>query len=227
MLKTGNLVIFGNGKIADVLAEYFERDSGYEVVGFTCEADFVGNGEFRGRPVVPFDEVERHFPPAEHDLHVAVGYHQLNRLRERLFAATKGKGYRLASFVSSRSWPREGLVCGENCFVADGVSVEPGAALGNDVALWSNVVIGHHSKIGDHAWLAAGTVVGGSCEIGTRSFLALNVTVGNEVIVGEDSLLGARTLVTKSLAPKTVVIERDSEPFRLDSEHFLKISRLR
>lgn len=227
MQKTRRLVIFGNGKIADVLADYFERDSGYEVVGYTCEADFVGSGEFRGRPVVPFDEVEQRFPPAGHDLHVAVGYHQLNRLRERLFAEAKDKGYRLASFVSSRSWPGEGLICGENCFVADGVSVEPGAILGDDVALWSNVVIGHHSTIGDHAWLAAGTVIGGSCKIGARSFLALNVTVGNEVAVGEDSLLGARTLVTKSLAPKTVVIERDSEPFRLDSERFLKISRLR
>lgn len=227
MLKTKSLVIFGNGKIADVLADYFERDSGYKVVGFTCEADFVGGGKFRGLPVVPFDEVEQRFPPAEYDLHVAVGYHQLNRLRERLFAAAKGKGYRLASFVSSRSWPGDGLACGENCFVADGVSVEPGATLGDDVALWSNVVIGHHSKVGDHAWLAAGTVIGGGCEIGERSFLALNVTVGNEVVIGEDSLLGARTLVTKSLAPKTVVIERDSEPFRLDSERFLQISRLR
>ena len=225
--KRRGLVIFGAGKIAAVLADYFRRDSDYELAGFTCEASFVAASEHDGLPWVPFDEVARRFAPDTHELHVAVGYHQLNRVRERIFDEAKTMGYRLASFVSSRSWPGKDLVCGENCFVADGVSVEPGAVIGNNVALWSNVVVGHHAHIHDHCWLAAGTVVGGSAVIEERCFAALNVTVGHEVTVGADSFLGARALVTKSQPPRSVLIERDTERFRLDSEQFMRISKLR
>jgi sugar O-acyltransferase (sialic acid O-acetyltransferase NeuD family) len=230
------LVLFGNGKIADVLGDYFQRDSDYEIAAYTCEAPHVTAEEHRGRPLVPFDQVERRFPPDSHDLHIAVGYHQLNRLRERLLAEARAKGYRLPSFVSSRSWPgpasgsgsgaNRGVVCGDNCFIADGVSVEPGARIGHNVALWSNVVVGHHAEIGDHCWVAGGTAIGGASRIGERCFVALNVTVGNEVEVGADSLLGARTLVTKSLPPGSVVIDRDSEVIRLTSQQFLRISKL-
>lgn len=221
------LVVFGAGKIADVLSDYFRRDSDYEIVAYTCEADYIGAGAHGGLPLIPFDRVDRQFSPQTHELHIAIGYHQLNRHRQRLFDEAKNKGYRLASFVSSRSWPGKDAAVGENCFVADGVSIEPGAQIGDNVSLWSNVVVGHHARIHNHCWLAAGTVIGGSAVVEQRCFLALNVTVGNEVVVGADSFLGARTLLTKCIAAKSVVIERDTELFRLDSEQFLRISKLR
>jgi len=221
------LVLFGNGKIADVLADYFIRDSAYEIVAYTCESKHISGVEHRGLPLIPFDRIAQLFNPNQHDMHIAVGYHQLNRLRDRLFCEAKSKGYRLASFVSSRSWPGKDAAVGENCFVADGVSIEPDAKIGNNVSLWSNVVVGHHAEIRDHCWLAAGTVIGGSAIVEDRCFLALNVTVGNEVTIGADSFLGARALLTKSIASKSVVIERDTELFRLDSDKFLRISKLR
>lgn len=226
-MKQRKLIIYGNGKIAEVLADYFRRDSDYEIVAFTCEARFISKSKHDGLPHIPFDEVVNCFPPDCHEMHIAVGYHQLNRLRERLFLEARGMGYQLASYISSRSWPGKLLTCGENCFVADGVSVEPGANIGDNVALWSNVVIGHHATIHDHCWLAAGTVVGGGAMIEERCFSALNVTIGNEVIVGADSFLGARSLVTKCLPARSVLIERDTERFRLDSEQFLHMSKLR
>ena len=221
------LVVFGTGKISDVLADYFQRDSNYEVVAYTTEAAHVTGKEHHGHPWVPFDEVERQFPPATHAMHIAVGYHQLNRVRERLLKEARAKGYQLPSFVSSRSWPGPGLACGDNCFVADGVSVEPGARVGENVALWSNVLVGHHSEIAEHAWLAGGTAIGGSTKIGARCFLGMNVTVGHEVTVGADCLLGARSLVTKSLPAGSVVIDRDTEVIRLNSEQFLRISKMK
>lgn len=223
------LVIFGAGKIADVMSDYFSRDSDFQVVAHTCEPSFASDTHHRGLPLIPYDDLSRRFPPESCWLHVAVGYHQLNRVRERIFLDAKARGYRLASYVSSRSWPGKDAEAGlgENCFVADGVSLEAGAKIGSNVALWSNVVVGHHSEIRDHCWIAAGTAIGGSTIIGERCFLALNATVGNEVEIGADSLLGARTLVTRSLANKSVVVERDTEIFRLDSDRFLRISKLR
>lgn len=221
------LLVFGAGKIADVLSDYFNRDSDYEISAYTCEGVFGTDAQYRGLPLVSFEDATRLFPPDRYFLHIAVGYHQLNRLRERLFVEARGKGYALASYVSSRCWPGQNAVVGENCFVADGVSLEAGARIGDNVALWSNVVVGHHAEIRDHCWVAAGTVIGGGSVVGERCFLALNATVGNEVVIGSDSILGARTLLTRSVASKSVLVERDTELFRLDSDQFLRISKLR
>ncbi len=221
------LLLFGAGKIADVMSDYFLRDSDYEIVAYTCEAGFAHGDSYRSLPLLPFDEATRLFPPAQHELHIAVGYHELNRVRQRLFHAARSRGYRLASYISSHSWPGRDAAVGENCFVADGVSLEAGARIGDNVALWSNVVVGHHAQVGDHCWIAAGTAIGGGTIIGDRCFVALNATIGNEVVVGADSILGARTLLTKSVGDNSVLVERDTELFRLDSERFLRMSRLR
>lgn len=226
-MRKKKLILFGNGKIAEVALDYFRRDSDHEVVAFTCESRFIAADSFNGLPLIPFDRIAAEFSPANFAMHVAIGYHQINRLRERIFNESRAFGYDLASFVSSRSWPGTGVACGENCFIADGVSVEPGARIGRNVALWSNVVVGHHATVGDHCWLAAGCALGGGAILEPRCFLALNVTVGNDVTIGADSLLGARSLVTKCQPPKSVLIERDTERFRLDSDQFLRISKLR
>jgi sugar O-acyltransferase (sialic acid O-acetyltransferase NeuD family) len=180
-----------------------------------------------GLPLVPFDQIERAFPPEECAMLVAVGYHELNQLRARKCAEAKAKGYRLSSYVSPRSWPGRNIAIGENCMVLDGVTVQPGVTVGNDVWLWSGVVLGHHSAIADHAWLAAGTTVGGGARIGSSCFVGLNATIGNEVDVGSDCIIGAASLVTKSQPAGSVILTKEAERIRLDSQRFLRISRLK
>ncbi len=51
--------------------------------------------------------------------------------------------------------------------------------------------------------------------------------VGNEVTIGAESFLGAGVLVTKCCEAKSVFVTRDTEKFRLDSDRFLKISKMR
>jgi len=220
-------VIFGVGKVADVLYRYVTFDRSYNIVGFTCDAEHIpADGRFHGLPAVPFDVVTANFPPQSCAMMIAVGYHRLNSLRASKFAEAKAKGYRLASYVSSRAFTGDWLKMGENCIILDNVGIEPGARLGDNVALWSNVTIGHHAVIGDHCWLAAHGIIGGNAAIGSRCFLGLNVTVGHQTTIGADSFLGAGVVVTKSAADSSVFVGRDTELFRLDSKKFLQISKM-
>lgn len=221
------VVLFGNGKIAEVVHEYLARDSEHEVVAFTCDQAFIGGPHYRGLPLLPFETIEKHYPPGDYRMFIAVGYHELNRLRARIYESAKSKGYRLISYVSSRSWPGRELATGDNCLILDGVSVQPGAHIGNNVALWSGVIIGHHASIGDHCWLASGTAVGGGTGIEPYCFTGLNATVGHEITVGASSLLGGGSLVTKTLPPESVLVAGDTERLRLDSRRFLMISKLK
>ena len=53
------LVIYGTGLIAEVAAFYFEKDSDHEVVAFTNAAEFIKEPTFGGKPVVPFEALEK------------------------------------------------------------------------------------------------------------------------------------------------------------------------
>ena len=226
------LVIFGLGKIADVAYHHFRRDGAYQIVAFTCDAawlpDAGGEPEIRhyGHPVVPFENLERQYPPEAVAMFVALGYHELNAVRARKCGEAKAKGYTLVSYVSPRADHGPWLEIGENCLILDGVGIQPGVRIGDDVSLWNNTLIGHHSTIRDHCWIAAGATLGGGVVLGERSFVGLNATIGGELSIGADCFLGAATRVLKDAPPRSVFIAPATERFRLESDAFLRMTRM-
>lgn len=200
------LVIVGTGGFAEVAQYVFERDSAYTVVAFTVNATHIKAGTFCEKPVVTFEEVEKLYPPEDHDMFVAVGYSQLNQLRARLFHEAKAKGYRLASYISSKATTWDTFRHGENCFVFEHNNIQPFATVGDNVILWSGNHIGHHSRIDDHCFLASHIVVSGYCHIGEKTFIGVNVTFRDAIRVGKRNLIGAGALIMKSTADDEVYI---------------------
>src|ERR1700751_3569348 len=98
MKKTKQLVLVGDTAFAEVAYEYFTHDSPYRVSAFSVEAKYRNKHELLGLPVVPFEALDKEFPPDRHELFVAVVYTQMNRLRPRLSQAARPRGYRLASY---------------------------------------------------------------------------------------------------------------------------------
>jgi sugar O-acyltransferase (sialic acid O-acetyltransferase NeuD family) len=225
------LVIFGLGKIGEVAYRHILRDNQYEVVAFTCDSEWltaesgIAATHF-GLPVVAFEDIERHFPPESVSMFVAIGYHDLNAVRARKCREAKTKGYTLISYVSPRCDHGPWLELGENCLILDGVGIQPGVRIGNNVSLWNNALIGHHSIIQDDCWIAAGATLGGSVTLGERSFVGLNATLGGEISIGADCFLGGGSLVLKSAAPRSVFIARGTDKFRLQSDEFLRMTTM-
>jgi sugar O-acyltransferase (sialic acid O-acetyltransferase NeuD family) len=183
--SSGPLVIFGDQDFAQLACEYFSADSGYEVVGFAVDGAYRRQDTLCGLPVVAFEDMESRFPPTTHSVYVAVVYGRLNRLREEICARVRAKGYRLASYISSRASVWRNARFGEHCFVFEDNTVQPFVTVGNDVVLWSGNHIGHHSRIGDHCFVTSQVVVSGWCDIGRYCFLGVNSTLANNTRVGE------------------------------------------
>lgn len=221
------VVLFGTGKIADVALAHLTHDSPHEVVGFTVDREYAHGAEHLGLPLVPFDEVARRFPPDEHRMFVAVGYHDLNRVRARKYEEAKAKGYALVSYVSSRASNVSGIEIGDNSFVLDGAVLQPGARLGSNVFFWCGNHLGHHASVGDHCYVAGQVVISGGARVEPFCFLGVNATIGHEVVIGAESFVGAATLVTKSAEPKSVFVTGDTPKFRLDSDSFLRLTKMR
>lgn len=221
-----DIVIFGAGQTAEIASYYFENDTDHRVVAYTVDGSHLRESIFLGRPVVAFEEINQDFSIIKFSMHVAVSYQDLNKLRQIKYDAAKLKGYKLESYISSKAGNISPLVVGDNCLVLENQSIQPGVVIGNNVAVFGSVVLGHHSKIGDHCWLTSGAVLAGNTRIGNRCFLGVNCMIGHFVEVGDDSFIGAGALVTKSLSEKSVVIAPETEKYPLDSERFLKISKM-
>lgn len=66
------IVLFGNGKIAEVAYYYITNDSPYEIVAFTVDAEYIQDDKMLGLPLIPFDRIEDQFPPKDFGMLVAL-----------------------------------------------------------------------------------------------------------------------------------------------------------
>lgn len=220
------VVIFGEGKMADEVYFYLTHDSEYEVVAFTVDRDYMTKKELFGLPIIPFEDIVAQYPPSEFKMFVAIGYQQLNQLRAQKYFEAKEKGYELVSYICSKASNFGQVEVGDNCLVLENTVLQPLTSIGNNVFLWSGNLIGHHSSIEDHCFLAGQVVISGNTIVKPYCFIGVNATVGHEITIGEKSLIGAGTLVTKSTESESVYIVPDTPKYRLNSEYFIRMTRL-
>ena len=155
---------------------------------------------------------------------IAVGYHDLNRLREKKCAEAIEKGYLLVSIISPLCNIPSNVRVGWNCFIMPPALIHPCTELKNNVFVWSGAMVAHHSIIHDNCWLTSCCNISGNVNIGSNTFVAVNATVGHSVTIGKNCFLGANCLVTKDLIEDGVVIAESSKPIRLTSSQFLRMS---
>ncbi len=221
------LLIFGIGKIADVVHYYATEECGFKVAAFLTDAPYKTTDFFHGRPVLLFNEVEKNYPSDKYDMFIAVGYQDLNKFRETKYQEALAKGYELVSIVSPNAMVPKDLAIGNNCFIMAPAVIHPHVKIGNNVFVWSGALIGHHSTIGNHCWLTSGCNISGSVKVENNCFFAVNSTVANEVKIGNNCFLGANTLISKNVNDNEVVITASTPVFRLTSQQFLKMSNFK
>ena len=217
------VVIFGAGQIAEVFWFYLTHDADVEVVGFTVDRAYLGETEFHGLPVVPFEEVTEHFRPADHRSVVAISFQGINRPREAKFQAFADLGYRPYTYVSSRAtvWP--GADIGAGSFIMEDNTIQPFTRVGRNVVMWSGNHLGHHSAIEDHCFIASHVVVSGAVTVGTRTFIGVNATIRDNIVVGSDNVIGMGAMVVRSTPPEAVVV---GQPARLLEKKSSELGRI-
>jgi sugar O-acyltransferase (sialic acid O-acetyltransferase NeuD family) len=200
------LVLVGAGEFAQIACDYFEHDSERDVLAFSVERDYLTQPTLAGRPVVAWETLESTYPPADVDLFVAIPASQLNRLRTRFYRDARGKGYRCASYVSTRAFVWRNAEVGENSFIFEGNVIQPFVRVGNNCILWSGNHVGHRTVVHDNVFIASHAVISGYCEIGQSSFIGVNSTFNDHVKVAPDNVIGAGALVTRDTEPGRIYV---------------------
>jgi sugar O-acyltransferase (sialic acid O-acetyltransferase NeuD family) len=191
------VVIFGVLDTAELAHYYLSTDSEYEVVAFTVNSEFLKENTFKGLPVVPFEELEKIYPPSEYLFFAPMTGVKMNNLRKKIYLEGKSKGYEYISYVSSKATSFNNEI-GENCFILENNTLQPFTKIGNNVVLWSGNHIGHHGIIEDHVFFTSHVVLSGHCHVKERAWFGVNSTIRDGLTIGEGCLIGMGSLVTKS-----------------------------
>jgi sugar O-acyltransferase (sialic acid O-acetyltransferase NeuD family) len=218
-------VIVGDSLFAEIAHEYFEHDSPYDVVAFSVESEFRMRDRLRGLPVLPFEQIERELNPSRHSVFVAITYGQLNRVRIRLLNEAANKGYRPASYVSSRAFVWPNVRIGEHCFIFEDNTLQPFVTIGRNCILWSGNHVGHHSALGDNVFVASHAVISGSVRIGDNCFVGVNATIVNDVTVGSDAWIGPAVTITRDVEPNTVWRPARSERRDVSARRWFEVDK--
>lgn len=217
-----NVIIFGAGGIARILYSFLKKQ--HNVVAFTADRNTMSDVTLFDIPVIPFDEIQHHFPPEDHHMLIALGYQKMNKLREEKYEEAKIKGYKFINYIHpSVEWHDTNEI-GENNIVLDHVSIQPFVKIGNNNFIWSSAVIAHDCTIEDNCWITSGVTIAGSTVIKSYVFLGVNATIGHRVTIERENFIGAHTLISKNTKEKEVYVSRDGEKFKLDSERFLQFT---
>ena len=219
-MKSKKLILFGEGLYTEIAYQYFCDDSEYEVICFTKDDEYINSSQYLGLPMETFSDIENLYPPSEYDMHIAVSYTDMNRLRERVYHEAKEKGYKLVSYVSSKCSNMSKYPIGDNCFIFEDNTIQPFVKVGNNVILWSGNHIGHHSEIKDHNFISSHVVVSGQCTVESNCFIGVNSTVGHKVKIGKATLIGAGSIITKDTEQESVYVPARSIKLSKKSSEF-------
>lgn len=219
---TKQAVVFGTGSFAQVVRFLLDRDSDYRVVAYTVSQDSVTTDAVDGLPVVAFENVEEQFSPDDHEMFVAIGYAQMNKVRQRFCEEAKGKGYRLLTYLSSKATHWGDTALGENVFIFEDNTLQPFVTIGDGAVLWSGNHIGHHSTIGPYCFITSHVVVSGHVQVGGHSFVGVNATIRDDISLGSANLIGAGAVILKPTADGEVYPTQRTKPTDRDSSHFFQ-----
>jgi sugar O-acyltransferase (sialic acid O-acetyltransferase NeuD family) len=217
------VILFGCGRGAEVAYRHLKRDTGHEVIGFTVDEAFLKSDTFQGLPVVPFEEVEKKFPPSEHKMFTLLGYQNMNQFRASKYLQGKKKGYQFISYVNSTAYSLEELDIGENCFIMENQSINLDVKVGNNVVMWSCNQIGDCTVIEDHVWISSHVTVADHVRIKEYSFIGINVGISNNVTIAPNTFIGGGLFVAQDTKKGSVYALPTAKLIAEDSSAFMRV----
>lgn len=191
-----NIVVFGDSTFAERLAKYILLEKKDRLLCFTQEDAFCSRDTILSLPVVPLSAL-RNYIKVEFEIVLAVGYTQMNGLREKLYNMLVDAGFKIGKWISTNAMVYSNYI-GEGTIILPNVVIGPGCQIGKCNFFASSVSLSHDNTVGDFNFFSTGVVVGGSSEIKNHCFLGLNSTIKSSICLYDYTLLGAATNLLKS-----------------------------
>lgn len=208
------LLIIGLSNNAKLAAFYFNKDTDYNVVGFSVNQEYIIGDTFYNLPVFPIENIFNLFPPNDCDVFVAVGYSKMNEVRKNLYLKMKELGYYLPNYISPKCSFLSEESIGDNNFILEDNTIQPFVKIGSNNVLWSGNHIGHDVEIGNHNFITSQVVVSGFTKIKNSTFIGVNATLRDDIIIADKTLVAAGSIIMKSTKEEEVYLPAQSSLYK-------------
>ena len=215
--KTKKLIIYGESAYAQMLANYFQTDSEYEVVAFCADEAYKTQDEIEGIPVIALEEIETHYASDTHSIFSAIGYKSV-RTHKLLFEKIAKLSFPVASYVSSQAMVDASCHIGVNCLVLAGCIIEPEAVVEDNCFVNSGAIVCHHSVVKAHTILASGSLIGGHSTVGESSLIGFHATVAELLELADETLLAAGSVLLEDTYKHTMYVGTPAKALREHSD---------
>lgn len=210
------VVLFGTELTAELAQWYLQNDTDHEIVAFTVHRDYLKEDQFKGLPLVPFEDLAMLYPPSEFMFFSPLTEIQMNKFREKVYLDAKAMGYSCINYISSHATVLTQDI-GENNFILEDNTIQPFVKIGDNNVFWSGNHIGHHGTIGSHIFFTSHVVLSGRCIVGDYCFFGVNATIRDKLTIGEGTLIAMGSNLTKPTPPWSVWKGNPAEMMKISS----------
>lgn len=194
-----NIVIIGGGNQAHYTIDIIEKEGKYNIVGIIDSVHEVGSDRF-GYKILGRQE----------DIAEIITKYQIqgglitigdNWIRHIVFNQILNlvPNFEFVNAIHPSVIIGNNVKLGVGITAMAGVIFNPKSEIGNFTFFATGAQIEHDCIISDFASVSAGSVTGGYVKLGKFSALTLGVTVLDRLEIGENTVVGAGSLVLKSL----------------------------
>lgn len=194
-----NIVIIGGGNQAHYTIDIIEKEGKYNVIGIIDSIHEVGSDRF-GYKILGRQE----------NIAEIIKQHQIqgglitigdNWIRHIVFNQILNlvPNFEFVNAIHPSVIIGNNVKLGIGITAMAGVIFNPKSEIGNFTFFATGAQIEHDCVISDFASVSAGSVTGGYVKLGKFSALTLGVTVLDRLEIGENTVVGAGSLVLKSL----------------------------
>ena len=194
-----NIVIIGSSGHAKVIIDIVQQQGKYNIVGLLDRFRDVGEKTL-GYPVLGKEEDLPELIKA-HALKGAIVAIGDNFVRSKVVAHIKEiiPDLPFVSAIHPKASIAMEVSIGEGTVVMAGVSINACSSVGRFCILNTNSSLDHDSILEDFASLAPGATTGGNCRVGQFSAVSIGAVLIHGIHVGEHTVIGAGSLVMKSI----------------------------
>lgn len=208
-----NIVIYGETAFAERIYSYIKLENAANVLSFTNAKAFKEKDSIQGIPVTAFEELNEKFKGVSFSILIAIGYVQMNNIRQKIYKECKEAGHRIATYVSKTATLYSDDI-GEGCIIMPNVYIGPSCTIGKGNIIASCTCLSHDNEVGNFNFISSNAVFGGHSIVCDNCFIGLGCVIRDGITINDYSLIGSATNLLTSTDPEGVYIGNPSRKLK-------------